>query len=693
MQNDDQDLKHLAPIHNSHVIALSQVFPNNLNGALLTSMQSAVPTSGVNSSLPGSSGIVLGNDLSSPSGPIAASVRDCRYGVPRNSPLSVDEQQRIQHYNQMLAGRNIQQSSLSVPGNLSGSDRGVRMLPGGNCMGLMGGVNRSMAISRPGFQGMAAPSMLNSGSMLSSSMVGMQSPVNMNSGVGAGQGNSMLRPPEALHMTRVIIFPGHNPEHQLQTIVAELQMQNSQGIPAFCGHSSAFSNQTTPPVQAYPGHAQQPHQLSQHQSHLSNSHPHLQGPTYASNLQQQAFAARLVKERQLKQQRYLQQQQQFAESNALTPHVQAQSQLPISSSPLQNGSQVRPQNSSQKVPLFNVTSSSPLVPVSSQNQQKHHQPQHGIDRNLCASGITNQLSKHRQRQPPEQQHHQQPGRQHPNQWQHAQSQQQAKFINGKGRGSTLVHQNLPEDPSHPIGLSVPPGTQTAEKGDPIMPMVVGHPHSSNHSQLQQKLHSGSPTTLSEQLQIPSDNSAQGQVSTVPSDHMLSPTEPPVIASSHQPLLQSQPQSKKINQNQSNVRTMLQHNCSVHSELSRRSQSDTTQVDPHPASSASQVTTSTAVTQGCMDSAGVAPVVTTTSSPWETSEAPLDSNMNNPATQVTSLGSAPVLNSSGNEHTAIIEELCQKSVSLTSHAHNSGAQGRRQQQPQLLPQSLPTLSQQ
>ena len=207
------------------------------------SLPSMLPTSGVNSSLPESSGMVLGNNLSSPSGPIAAAgryalfiagdyaVQLCmcitycvflysiawwyiifsrdRYGVARSSPLSVEEQQKVQQYNQMVSARNIQQSSMSLPGTLPGSDRGVRMLPGGNGMGLMSGINRSMAMSRPGFQGLASPSVLNSGGMLSSSVAGMPNPMNMHSGVGAGQGNSMLRPRETLHMKRVrsVIVP------------------------------------------------------------------------------------------------------------------------------------------------------------------------------------------------------------------------------------------------------------------------------------------------------------------------------------------------------------------------------------------------------------------------------------------------------------------------------------------------------
>ena len=90
---------------------------------------------------------------------------------------------------------------MAVPGSLSGSDLGgVRMLPGGNGMGMLGGTNRSI---RPGFQGVPSSSMLSSGGMLSSSMVGIPSPVNMHAGVGAGQGNSMLRPRETVHMMRV----------------------------------------------------------------------------------------------------------------------------------------------------------------------------------------------------------------------------------------------------------------------------------------------------------------------------------------------------------------------------------------------------------------------------------------------------------------------------------------------------------
>lgn len=498
-------------------------------------------------------------------------------------------------------------------------------------------------------------------------------------------------------------------------MVPELQMQVSQGVPALNGMSSAFNNQTIPPaVQPHPGHAQQPHQLSQQQTHISNPHPHLQGPNHTTNSQQQAYAIRLAKERQLQQQqRYLQhQQQQFATSNAMIPH--AQSQHPISS-PLQNSSQAQPQNSSQPVSLSPVTSSSPLTPMSSQHQQqKHHLPQHGFSRNPGASGLTNQAVKQRQRQL-QQRQYQQPARQHPSQLQHAQSQQQAKFLKGIGRGNMLAHQNHSVDPSHLNGLSVPPGSQTVEKGDQIMHMMQGqnlypgsgsnpsqsskpsgHAHSSNHSQMQQKLHTGPANAPSKQLQpvvSPSDNSIQGP-SPVSSGHIMSPPQPAVTTSNHHQLqLQSQPQSKQINQTQPNVQRMLPKNCQVHSESSSMSQSDSPQVDQHPANSASQVTTSTA-SQGSMDPARVATVVPTVSSQLKTSEPPFDSNTPNPVTQLGSM-CQPVGNSAGNELSTISQGLGprQLSASLPSPAHNSMVQ--RQQQSLPIPQhsSQAILSQQ
>ncbi|XP_058756978.1 chromatin modification-related protein EAF1 B-like isoform X3 [Vicia villosa] len=691
-QNDNQDLKQITTVHNSHVIALSQVCPNNLNGGLLTpldlcdtnvsspdvlslgyqgshagglalpnhsSVPSALPSTGLSSSNPPSSGISLSNNLSSPSGPMAASVRDSRYGVPRGVPLSVDEQQRLQQYNQMISGRNIQQSSMSVPGSHSGSDRGVRMLSGANGMGMMGGISRSIAMARPGFQGMTSSSMLSSGGMLSSSMVGMPSPVNMHPGVSAGQGNSMMRPRDTVHMMRVT-------------------QGNSQGIPAFSGMSSAFNSQTTPPsAQQYPGHAQQ-------QSHLSNPHPHLQGSNHTTN-SQQAYAIRLAKERQLHQQRYLQQQQQqLAATNPPITHVQAQS------------SQAQPQSSSQQVSVSPATPSSPLTPMSSQHQQqKHHLPQPGFSRNPVSS-VTSQAVKQRQRQA-QQRQYQQPARQHPNQ------PQQAKLLKGIGRGNMLIHQNNSVDPSHINGLSVASGSQPVEKGDQITQMMQGQTlypgsgldpsqppkppgsaHPSNSCQLQQKLHSGSTSSSSKQhksLASPSDSNIQVQVSPVISGHIATPTQPAAVAPNHNQLqVQSHTQSKQINQTQPNVQVTLQQNCQVHSESLSTSQPDSLKIDQQPGNSASQVSTSTSMSQGSMDSASVLAVAPTASSQWKTSEPPFGSPMPNPVIQVSSMEGTSVGNSVATESSTVNQGLGprQSSANLPSHAHTSGAQWQHHQ---------------
>jgi hypothetical protein len=227
-KNDGRDPKQIVPVHNSQVMALSQVFPNNLNGGVLTPLDvcdastsgqdvfslenpglpmlnqgtPVLPTSGAHPSTPGSSGVVLSNNLPTTSGLQSASVRDGRFNVPRGS-LPLDEQHRLQQFNQTLSGRNLQQPSLSTPAAVSGSDRGHRMVPGGNAMGVSG-MNRNTPMSRPGFQGMASAAMPNTGNMHTSGMVGIPNTGNIHSGGGASQGNSMIRPREAVqHMMRV----------------------------------------------------------------------------------------------------------------------------------------------------------------------------------------------------------------------------------------------------------------------------------------------------------------------------------------------------------------------------------------------------------------------------------------------------------------------------------------------------------
>uniref|UniRef100_A0A5B6ZQG6 Chromatin modification-related protein EAF1 B-like n=1 Tax=Davidia involucrata TaxID=16924 RepID=A0A5B6ZQG6_DAVIN len=760
-QNDNQDIKQIQP-HNSHALALSQVCPNNLLGGppltpldlcdatasspdvhslgyqgshtsgLAISNQGTVacmlPASGANSSLQGSTSMVPGSHFSSPSGPINASVRDGRYGVPRTAPLSIDEQQRVQQYNQMLSGRNIQQPGLSVPGSLPGTDRGVRMLPSGNGVGIMSGVNRSMPMARPGFQGIASSSMLNSGSMLSSSMV-MPSPVNIHSGAGSGQGNSMLRPRDALHLMR----PTQNPEHQRQMMAPELQMQvtqgNSQGVPPFSGLSSAFSNQTAPsPVQAYPLHQQQQHQMSPQQSHvLSNPHhPHLQLPNHATSSQQQAYAIRIAKERHLQQrllqqQQQQQQQQQFAASNALMPHVQPQPQLPISSS-LQNSSQIQSQTSSTPVSLSPLTPSSSMATMS-QHQQKHHMPPHGLSWNpqTGGSGLTNQMGKQRQRQL-QQQQFQQSGRHHPQQRLQSQSQQQAKLLKGVGRGNMMMHQTLSIDPSLLNGLSTTSGSQSMEKGEQAMHLMQGQglysgsgpnpvqpskqlvlPHSSNQSQPQQKMYSGQAIPSSKQLQqVPShsDNGNQGHVPPVTSGPTVSASHqtvsPSVMASSNhqqlQPQPQPQPHQKLVNQTQPTVQRVLQQNRQVNSDPPSKLQTDQAHADQQPPINSLQMGTTTA-SQACIGTTNVIPAVSSASAPqWKAAEPLYDSGMQNPATQLVPIGSPPLANSAGSEPMPPVNQGLgqrQSSGSLPPLGHNVGAQWQQQQQSQLQPPTPPT----
>ncbi|KAM6591981.1 hypothetical protein CsatA_014586 [Cannabis sativa] len=752
-QNENQDLKQIAPVHNSHVMALAPICPNNLSGGVLTPLDlcdttssnqdvlplgcqsshssglaipnqgavaSLLPSSGVNSPLQGSSGVVLGSNLSSPSVALNSTVRDGRYSnSPRASSLPVEEQQRLQQYNNAIAGRNIQQSSLPVPGALSGSDRGVRMLSGGNAMGIMCGMNRSMPISRPGYQGMASPSLLNSGSMLSSSMSGMPSPVNMHSGASSGQGNSMVRPREALHMIR----PGHNAEHQRQMLVPELQMQaaqgNGQGIAAFNGLNPAFANQTNPPtVPSYPGHPQQQHQVLPQQSHGHSSNPH-HPPNHTAGSQQQAYAIRLAKERHMQQQRYMhqqqqhQQQQQFAASNPLMSHVQSQAHHPVSST-LQNSSQIQAQTPSQPVSMSPLTPSSPMTTIPAQHQQKHHLPPHGLSRNPGASGLTNQMGKQRQRQQQQQQQHlQQAGRHHPQQRQHVQSQQQAKLLKGVGRG--LV-QNHSVDPSHLNGLSIPPGSQSLEKGEQMTQIMQGQsvysgsglnamqppktmvPQSSNH----QKLLVSSTLPSTKQLhQMPShsDNSTQGQVPPVSSGHALSTSQqvPVAVMGPNHQQLQSQSQSqphphqKQVNQTQPNVHRIIQQNRQVNPELPSKSQNDQAQADQKPVNNSSQVGASVAKPQSCPDSTAAVPVSSTIGTQWKSSEPAFDSNHPNSTVQAGSTGSLSVSHSLGNEPTPPTSQGLgprQLSGSLSSHGHNVGSQWQQSQQQQQQPPSQP-----
>ncbi|KAL5706386.1 hypothetical protein ACHQM5_024563 [Ranunculus cassubicifolius] len=560
IQSDSQGLK-IMPVHNSHLVAISQVCPNNLSGTILTpldlceatpsssdatlgyqgtqtnglaiSNQGAappvLPTSGANTMLQGSSAMVLDNSLPSPSSAVTTSSRDVQRYAGQRPPASLpnNENQKMSQYNQMLPGKNNQHSAVSTPGSSLPTDRGVRLLPGGNGVGAMSGVNRGMSIARPAYQqGVGQQNMVSSGNtILSSSGAGMPNIPN-------GQGNTMMRPREALHMMRAAA-----PEEQRQMTMQELQMQgntNSQGgIPAAFngGLSTGYPNQSasssSAPVQTY-------HQMGQQQpsSHgmLNNPHhSHMQGGSnnpHPTTPQQQAYLLRLAKERQLQQRMLHQQQhnQQFNTSSnaAAMSHVQPPQQHPAVSSPNAQ---------------HHHHPSSPMTSQSQQKQQHNLGLPHGLVRNTPQTiGVPNQVLKQRQRQ------QQQPGGAGRQQQQQRQL-QQAKHLKGMGRGNNMMmHQNI--DTSHVNGLSIPPVVADSLYSGPPGKSLVPPPQGSSHQQ--QKLFSRSPPpqpqppVQSSKQHLPSYSDNQGSL-TSQQPLAMSPSQqpPPLVRQASSGLLQQQ----------------------------------------------------------------------------------------------------------------------------------------------------------
>ncbi|XP_023642577.1 chromatin modification-related protein EAF1 A isoform X1 [Capsella rubella] len=694
-QNDGRDPKQIVPVHNSQVMALSQVFPNNLNGGVLTPLDicdastsgqdvfslentglpvlnqgtPVLPTAGAHPSTPGSSGAVLNNNLPTTSGLQSASVRDGRFNVPRGS-LPLDEQNRIQQFNQMLSGRNLQQPSVSTPGAVSGSDRGHRMVPGGNAMGASG-MNRSTPTSRPGFQGMGSSAMPNTASMLSSGVVGIPNTGNIHSGGGASQGNSMLRPREAM-------------QH-----VMRAAQGNSPGIPAFGNLSSGFTNQTTP-VQAYPGHLSQQHQMSPQSHVLGNSHhPHLQSPSQATGAQQEAYAIhqRQIRQRILQQQ---QQQQQFPASGTMMPHVQQPQGSSVSSSP-QNSPQTQPPVSSQPLSSMSPVSTSPnMNALAQQNPNKSQLPLHGLGRSphSATSGVNNQAGKQRQRQL-----QQQSARQHPQQRQPTQGQQQSKQLKGMGRGN-MIHQNISVDQSHLNGITVTPGNQATEKGEQAVPVrpdqqsnagtaMSTHlqskpfvsPLSSNHShQLPIALPGALIPSQQQQMHLHLDNSIQGQSSPAAPCNILPTSSPSVTPSNHQHLLLHQ---KQRNQLQSTASRVIHHNHLGNSELSKKSQAERISRVPHSVTNTTQIAsmgTTKGMPQSSHDSKSVKAVGSTVVPALESPSCA--ASMQSTASKVVNSSNT---DSAGNDPvTAPNQGLAQKHVSGGLPSHGIKAVTQRQQ---------------
>ncbi|PHU07562.1 hypothetical protein BC332_24051 [Capsicum chinense] len=673
------DSRQIQQPHDSHTHALSQLYPNNLNGGpILTpldlwdapspspdypsvgcqgprpsglsvsshALNSVLPVSGANSTVQASSSMIGESNLPS-SSPLNASVRDARYVVSRPASLPVDDQ-RLQHYNQM---RNMQ-SNMSAPGVLAATNRaGVRTLSSGNSTCIMGGINRGIPMARPGFQGVASPSMLNSGSMLSSGMVALSNTLNIHSGVRSNQVNSMMRPRDGSLMTQ----PPQNQEAQRQMMVPEHQLQASQGnsqvVPPFGGLSSSLPNQSASPVTPYPLHLQQSHPMSSQQPlMLSPHHPHLQGANHATNSQQQAYAFRLAKERHL--QHRLLQQQHFSHS---------QPQHPISSS-LQNSPKTTSQSSA---PPVSVTSPTSVTPIS----RPHALPAHGHawTAQTAGSSLTTQMSKQRPRQTGGQQL-QPAGKHQPPQRQQSQSQQEAKLLNGVGRGNMMMHQNLQIDPSLMNGFSNNKANQSAWKGVHATSLMQGHglysgsanspahlvkqamePHSSSPQQPESKSYSGrlplSTKHLQQEMPCNPDNSNQSPASLDASDTNSSQLSVPssvVGSSNHHELVhqqaQWQPQPKLLNQKEATVQRVLQQNHVVNSNPSKRLQADEFQAEQRSTCKTSKIGAITSMPQDCNNPTTVSGVSPLSANQWKGAE-PLFDSIGAPPTS--SAGSKPV----------------------------------------------------
>lgn len=329
------------------------------------------------------------------------------------------------------------------------------------------------------------------------------------------------------------------------------------------------------------------------------------------------------------------------------------------------------------------------------------------------TGLTNQMSKQRQRQPQQQQF--QSGRQHPQQRQQAQSQQQAKLLKVMGR-SNIVGQNFSVDPAHLNGLPMVPGSQAAEKGEqithlmqsqglysgsganPVQPSRPLLPQSSNHSHPQQKVFSGATPPSSKQLQqMPSHSDNSTQVQPVSSGHTVgnhqSILQPAIIAPNNQhPQLQGQPHQKQVNQTQSAAQRMVPQNRQGNSDSSSKTQTDQIPADPL-GKSASQGNSGVTVAapQACIDSVNIIPAASTAiGSQWKASEPLYESGMPN-TSKVGSIGGPLLTNATGTDLVPSASQGLgqrQLSGSLSSHGH-VGAQWQQQSQ---LQQSSPTQQQ-
>ncbi|XP_077242312.1 chromatin modification-related protein EAF1 B-like [Tasmannia lanceolata] len=429
---------------------------------------------------------------------------------------------------------------------------------------------------------------------------------------------------EVVGLLGFLDMPSPNSEDQKQMIMQELPQHltrgNGHGTPPFSGPSTAF---VSPLVQTFPIQHQNQHQMPPH-SHVLNNHHyrHLQGTTH--NPQTQAHVLHLAKGRHQNQQwLFHQHQQQFANSNAPMPHTHSPAQQAIL--PLQNGSQIQHQMSTQ--PAFFPTPnlqyplpppSSPMSHKPSQSQQKQqHGPKVLIRNPQAGSGLPNQMLKQQQRHQLQQQRQQSES-------------QQANFTEGIGRENMLMHQN-----------PVPLGKQLV-------------PQTSSQCQQQQKLFSCPPHPLPNQPpQMPSnvDSNYQGQVQVCPNHTLLASQQ--AVPSSPLAMASQKPQ-RQTNRSQQTVERMLHQNHQRSSNSPVESSSDQIQDNPHSISD-----TSSTVPQCTHPSQWIA-------------EPLYDTSTATPAAPSASMGNSPHSNLTGAEPMPLPSQSLaerQFSGSIPIHGHN------------------------
>ncbi|XP_004960997.1 chromatin modification-related protein EAF1 B isoform X1 [Setaria italica] len=561
-QGNRQELKQIMQPHSSQVIALSQACPNRVSGGTLMpldlcdvtspnldsitpgsvypgshtngitlpnhhhqgSVGPSIPTSNLNSRLPGSPGLVLGSNSPSPS--TLNTPRDAqKYGVPRPT-LQGDEQLKIQ-FNQMVNGRNIQQPGGPVPGAFpAGVDRGAHMMPAAHGMGTVAGLNRGMPAAKPGFPRINSPAMLNtvsSGNMLPNSGQGVPNAVSVHTGAISGPGNSILRVRDPMQTLRPV--QGMEEHRQMPEFDMQVAQGSSQATVQFSSMNPSFSSVAASPVQL----PQQPHQMSQSLHMFGNSHPsQIQGTT--SSPQHQAYA--LAKERQM-QQRMAPQQHSDVFGATAVPNVQ-------------NSTQILQQNQA---------SAADSVPCSQPQHQRRQTAQKVPD----SSSSPNQPASTTQQKQKKQQGQQQ-SRQ--NQQQRNQGSQQAKLMKSLGRGNMLMPQT-PIDSTPANAASTPPKKHVPEKlvqhGQGVFPANTVPTPSTPQPGNQPKLVTSLPQSPKKVQDIGNQGLMQGSLSQT----LLATQQAPLPSKS---TLTTQLQQRQINPSQNSIeRAMVQQNRQMNSD--------------------------------------------------------------------------------------------------------------------------------